>query len=350
MFARHARILSTGRYIPERRIDNDELDRHFGEDVGSWLVDNVGIRSRHVMAEDENTSDLVTAAARQALERADVSPEELDLLIVATDTPDYISPATASVVQHKLGATRAGIFDINAACAGFVTALDIAGRYVRTEPDIRKALVCGGYGMTRYLDWKDKKTATIFADGAGAVVLGESEEPGYLAGKLVADGRYHDALGIYTGGTARPATSDTVADCGPPHVQFVKKFPATFNADRWPPLIEQTLAKAGLSRDDVSLYVFTQLNARTIEAVMDRLGQPMSRTHMVMDRWGYLGSACIPVAFDDALLQRGMSDGDVIVFCATGGGLAMGCTVWRWWGSQAASLAEPTDLREAVGT
>ncbi len=330
MLDRYPQILSTGRYIPTRRVTNAELDTHFGENVGDWLVKNVGIEARHVMADDQTTSDLIVEAARQALERASVRPDQLDLIIVATDTPDYISPATASVVQHKLGAIHAGTFDVNAACAGWVSALDIAARYVRTDEDVNRVLVCGGYGMTRYLDWDDKKTATLFADGAGAVVVGAASQPGHLAGKLMADGQYHDALGIYTGGTARPATVPVVTDAGPPTVRFVRKFPATFNADRWPVLIRETLGKAELTTDDVALYVFTQLNARTIETVMDRLGLPMERTHMVMDKWGYLGSACLPAAFDDAVQQRGLNDGDVVLFCATGGGLAMGCSTWRW--------------------
>ena len=330
MSVRHPCILSTGRYIPERRVTNAELDARFGTDVGSWLVDNVGIEARHFMADDESTSDLVTAAASQALARAGVAPEQVDLLIVATDTPDYLSPATSSVVQHKLGASGSGTFDVNAACAGWVTALDIGARYLATDPSLRHVLVCGGYGMSRYLDWSDKKTATLFADGAGAVLLGAGDAPGWLGGKLVADGQYHDALGVYTGGTARPATPEVVRELGKPVVQFVRKFPSTFNADRWPPLITQTLARAGASVDDVSLFVFTQLNARTIETVMDRLRQPMTKTHMIMDKWGYLGSACLPAALDDAVQQRPPSPGDLVVFCATGGGLAMGCSAWRW--------------------
>jgi 3-oxoacyl-[acyl-carrier-protein] synthase-3 len=334
MLRRHAQLLGTGRYIPKRCMPNAEFVDRFGPDVGPWLEANVGIRERHVMAEGEATSDLVVGAATQALDRVGLAPEDLDLIIVATDTPDYISPATSSVVQHKLGAVRAGTFDVNAACAGWVYALDTAARYVLTDSDMRHVLVCGGYGMTRFLDWTDKHTATLFADGAGAVVVGASAYPGYLAGKLVADGQYHDALGIYTGGTARPATADTVADSGPPTVQFVRKFPPTFNTDRWPPLIEATLRKAGLRTEQIGLYVFTQLNARTIEAVMDRLRIPMSRTHMVMDKWGYLGSACLPVAFDDAVQIGVLQSGDYVVFCATGGGLAMGCSVWQWHTAQ----------------
>lgn len=327
---RYAQILSTGRYIPARCIPNAELDARWDKPVSQWLIDNVGIGARHVLAEDETTSDLVVAAARQALARAGREPSDLDLVIVATDTPDQLSPATASVVQAKLGAHGAGVFDVNAACAGFVTALDLAARYLATEPGLRHALVCGGYAMTRFLDWDDKKTATLFADGAGAVLLGAGEEPGFLAGRLRADGRYHGALGIYTGGATRPATPERVAAEGKPHVEFVQRFPSTFNSEQWPPLIHDVLERAGLPLAAIDLLVFTQLNARTIEQVMEILGLPMERTHMVMEPWGYLGSACIPVAFDDAL-QHGKlpPEGGHVLFCATGGGLAMGASVWR---------------------
>lgn len=327
---RYAQILSTGRHIPARRITNAELDATFDKPVSQWLLDNVGIAARHVMDEGQTTSDLVVAAAREALDRAGCDPTEVDLVIVATDTPDYLSPATASVVQAKLGAHAAGTFDVNAACAGWVTALDLAARYVMTEPSLRHVLVCGGYAMTRFLDWTDKKTATLFADGAGAVLVGAGDEPGFLAGQLRADGRYHDALGIYTGGAHRPATRQRVAEEGPPHVEFVRKFPATFNSEQWPPLIHTVLERAGLPLSAVDLLVFTQLNARTIEQVMHTLGLPMARTHMVMEEWGYLGSACIPAAFDDAL-QNGKAPppGGHVLFCATGGGLAMGASVWR---------------------
>jgi len=328
---RYAQIISTGRYIPEKIVTNQDLNRILGEDVDAWLVENVGIRERHVMADDETTSDLIVHAARQALERARLAPTDLDLIIVATDTPDYISPATASVVQAKLGATNAGTYDINCACAAWVTALDLAARYIATDADYRHILVAGGYGMTKFLDWHDKYTATLFADGAGAVIVRAGDAPGYLAGKLVARGEYHDALGIYTGGTYRPATLEVIAQLGKPRVQFVKKFPKTFNSDNWPPLVRAVVAKAGLTLDDIAFFLFTQLNLRTIELVMQNLGQPMRKTHWIMDKWGYLGSACIPVALDDAI-ERGIGPkpGDNVVFCATGGGMAMAASVFKW--------------------
>jgi 3-oxoacyl-[acyl-carrier-protein] synthase-3 len=331
MMARYARILSTGRYIPERVITNDDLNEMLGENVGDWLVENVGIRERHVMADDETTSDMILAASRQALDRAELEGVDLDLILVATDTPDYISPATASVVQAKLGAVNAGTYDINCACAAWVTALDMAARYIATDPAYNHILVAGGYGMTKYIDWTDKYTCTLFADGAGVAIVGGGAEPGFLAGKLIANGEYHDALGIYTGGTYRPATPEVIAELGKPRVQFVRRFPATFNSDNWPPLVRAVVEKAGLTVDQIDFFVFTQLNVRTIEYVMENLGQPLSKTHWIMDKWGYLGSACIPVALDDALEQQvGPQSGDYVVLCASGGGLAMAATVWRW--------------------
>ncbi len=327
---RYANILATGRYVPEKVITNAQLDEVLGEPVSDWLVQNVGIRQRHVMADNEVTSDLAVNAARQALTRAGVTPDQLDLIIVATDTPDQPSPATSSVVQAKLGATNAGTYDVNCACAAFVTALDIASKTLAADTTYKHILVIGAYGMTRYVNWKDKKTCTLFADGAGAVVLRAEEKPGFLGGRLMASGEYHDALGIYTGGTARPATLATVQELGPPTVQFVRKFPATFNTERWPLLLRQVLGRVELKVEDVSLFVFTQLNLRTIEATMAALNQPMSKTHWTMDKWGYTGSACIPMTLDDAVEQGRVKRGDLVALCASGGGLALAATLFRW--------------------
>lgn len=327
---RYARILSTGRYVPARCITNAELEERLGQQFHDWLVQNVGIHQRHVMADDEVTSDLATRAAEQALERAKLTPDDLDLIIVASDTPDYLSPATSAVVQAKLGAKNAGIYDVNAACAGWVTALDIASKTIAADASYRNVLVVGAYGMTRYVDWNDKRTCTLFADGAGAVVLGAGREPGYLGAKLLADGSFHDALGIYTGGTSRPATRETVNELGKPTVQFVRKFPATFNTEHWPKLLDALLRRAELRLDDVKLFVFTQLNRRTIEATMEALGQPVERAHCTMDKWGYTGSACIPMTLDDAVEQGKVAPGDLVAFCASGGGLAMASALFRW--------------------
>lgn len=338
---RYAQLLSTGRYVPEAVMNNAEVSARLGQDVDAWLVKNVGIRERHFMAPEQVTSDLAVAAAQQALDRAGVKPHEVDLLVVATDTPDYLSPATASVVQHKLGAQNAGTVDMNSACAGWVTALDLAARYVATEARCRYALVVGAYGMSRYLDWTDKATCTLFADGAGAVLLGAGREPGFLGGRMLARGEYHDALGVYTGGTARPATAQNVAEYGAPKVQFVRKFPKTFNSDHWPPLVREVLGRAELGLSDVDLFLFTQLNLGTIESVMGLLEQPLEKTHWIMDKWGYTGSACLPMALDDALHggleARGLpalAPGARVLLCASGGGLAMSVGLWRMPGAR----------------
>lgn len=326
-----ARILSTGSYVPERVVTNAEVDALIGEPTGEWLIENVGIRERRWMAADQATSDLIVEAARRALERAGLTPQDLDLLIVSTDTPDYLSPSTSVVVQDKIGATRAGCYDVNSACAGWVTALDQGARYLLTEPSARYVLVAGGYGMSRFLDFKDKKTANLFADGAGAAVLGVGDAPGWLGSNLLAVGSFHDALGIYTGGAFRPCTLENLARYGPPKVEFVKKFPKTFNTEYWPKLIQGALDKARLTFDDVDLYLFTQLNLRTIEHMLGILRQPISKTHWVMDKWGYTGSPCVVMALDDAIAQgRGPRPGQVVVFCASGGGITMAASVWKW--------------------
>jgi 3-oxoacyl-[acyl-carrier-protein] synthase-3 len=255
------------------------------------------------------------------------------LIIVSTDTPDYLSPSTSIVVQHKLGA-QAGCYDVNSACAGWVTALDQGARYLMTEPNFEYILVAGGYGMSRFLDFSDKKTANLFADGAGAVVLGVGDEPGFLASNLLAVGEFHDALGIYTGGAFRPCTPANLDQFGAPKVEFVKKFPKTFNTEYWPKLMQGALDKVGLTFDDIDHYFFTQLNLRTIEYMMDLLKQPIEKTHWVMDKWGYTGSPCVVMALDDAIDQgKGPKPGETILFCASGGGITMASSVWKWTAS-----------------
>jgi 3-oxoacyl-[acyl-carrier-protein] synthase III len=331
--SRFANILSTGCYAPERVVPNSVFDERFGEPVGDWLLANVGIRERRYMAADETTSDMITVAAREALERANLDATELDLIIVATDTPDYLSPATASVVQSKLAARNAGTFDINSACAGWVTALNQGAMTIAADGDYKHVLVAGGYGMSKFLDPMDKNTATLFADGAGAVILKAGDRPGFLAGKMRAMGDFHDGMGVYTGGTFRPCTPANLAEFGAPKVQFIRRFPKTFNTEHWPAVIHAALDKARVGVEQVDWFVFTQINLRTIEAVMDILEQPLSKTHWVMDKWGYTGSACIPMTLHDlAVNRRGIEPGQTVLFCASGGGISMAASVWKWAG------------------
>ncbi len=331
---RHVQILSTGSYVPDRVVTNEEIDQLLGESTSVWLENNVGIKQRHWMVEGQTTSDLVVEASRKALDKAGVSAEELDLIIVSTDTPDYLSPGTSVVVQHKLEAVNAGCYDLNSACAGWVTALDQGARYLATEESAKYVLVTGGYGMSRFLDLGDKKTANLFADGAGAAVLGVGDQAGFLASNFLAKGQYHDALGIYSGAAYRPSTPENYQEYGKPVVQFVKKFPKTFNTEYWPRLMKGALDKAGLDFNDVDLFLMTQLNLRTIEYMMELLEQPIEKTYWVMDKWGYTGSPCVIMALDDAINQgKSPAPGDVVLFCASGGGISMAASVWKWTAS-----------------
>ncbi|MFH2103509.1 MAG: ketoacyl-ACP synthase III [Chloroflexota bacterium] len=327
---RHAQILATGSYVPDRIVTNAEVDALMGESTNEWLLANVGIRERRWMSPEQTTSDLIVAASRKALERAGLLATDLDLIIVSTDTPDYLSPSTSIVVQHKLGA-KAGCYDVNSACAGWVTAVDQGARYLMTEPSYKYILVAGGYGMSRFLDFSDKKTANLFADGAGAVVLGVGEEQGFIGSNFLAVGEFHDALGIYTGGAFRPCTPENLSSFGAPKVEFVRKFPKTFNTEYWPKLMQGALDKGDINFDDVDQYYFTQLNLRTIEYMMDLLKQPIEKAHWIMDKWGYTGSPCVVMALDDAIDSgKGPQPGETILFCASGGGITMASSVWKW--------------------
>src|SRR6266478_4499461 len=187
----NARITGTGSFVPRRVLSNDDLSHMLGEDINEFVSQVIGIKERHICAETESTADLATEAARLALDDANVRAEDLDLIILATDTPEYHSPATSVVVQHRLAAANAGTFDLNCACAGFVTALETASKFIIADASYKSVLVIGAYAMSKYLDWTEKKTATIFADGAGAVVLTASKlGPGFLGSKLVAEGSF----------------------------------------------------------------------------------------------------------------------------------------------------------------
>ena len=326
-----AKIISTGVYVPEKVVTNDDLSRILGEDINEFVTTVLGIHERHVCADNESTADLATNAAREALETGRLDAAELDLIILATDTPEQLSPATSVVVQHRLGAVNAGTFDVNCACAGFVTALDTGSKFIIADSAYRNVLVVGAYAISKYLDLHDKKTATIFADGAGAVVLqASSDQPGFLAGKLRADGSFHDHMGIYAGGTRLPITREVIEEGIWTKVRFAKKYPAAVNTEGWPAIVEQVLDKSKLRLSDIKLFLFTQVNLSTIKEVMSKLDLPMERTHTIMQKWGYTGSACIPMVLHDAVGAGKLKRGDNVIMCASGGGLNMACVAFRW--------------------
>ena len=345
---RHAAITGTGSYAPARVVTNAELSAALGVDVDEFVSNTLGIRERHWCADDESTADLAEHAARRALDDAGLASEDVDLLIVATDTPEYVSPATSAVVQARLGAWRAGTFDVNSGCAGFVTALDVAWKYLRADERYRRVLVVGAYAMSKFLDRADKKTSTIFADGAGAVVLEASATAGVLASELYADGRLAPGMGVFAGGTAEPITEAVLRDGYRNRLRFVQKYPASVNEEGWPRIARSVLARACASVEDVRLWLWTQVNRSTIVTVMESLGVPISRAHTVMHKWGYTGSACLPMALDDAVRAGRLTAGDLLVLTGSGAGLSMGCVALRWHERVRAPLGQAAAAVEGV--
>jgi 3-oxoacyl-[acyl-carrier-protein] synthase-3 len=327
---RSAIITGTGSYVPPRILTNAELSATLGEDIAPFVSGTLGIDQRHWIGDDESTADLAEHAARRAMDAAGLRPEDIELLIVATDTPEYISPSTASVVHGRLGLINAGTFDLNAGCAGFVTALDVAWKYLASDPRYTRILVVGVYAMSRYLDRADKKTLTIFADGAGAAVVEASSEAGVLASELFADGRYCHGMGVFAGGTKEPITHAVLDDGTRNHLRFVQKYPASVNEEGWPRIVRSVLGRIGETPADVDLWLWTQVNRSTIETVMRTLDVPMARAHTIMHKWGYTGSACLPMALDDAVRAGRLADGDLVMFTGSGAGLAMGSLAMRW--------------------
>lgn len=327
---RHAIITGTGHAVPSRLVTNEELSAALGEDIRPFVEGTLGIHQRFWCTSAESTATLAVAAARRALQAAGITPRDIQLIIIATDTPEFISPPTASVVQGELGAIHAGTFDLNAGCAGFVTALDTAWKFIRADERYQRILVVGAYAMSKFLDVTDKKTVTIFADGAGAAVVEASDRAGVLASELFADGTLCAGMGVFAGGTRTPITREVLDDGYQNHLRFVQKYPASVNEEGWPRIVRSVLARIGKSTRDVDHWMWTQVNRSSIAAVMATLGEPMSKAHTVMGQWGYTGSACLPMALDDAKTKGLLRDGDLMVFTGSGAGLAMGCVAMTW--------------------
>lgn len=330
-FMQNAQILSVGAYAPDLVLDNQYFNDLLGEDVGTWLSENVHIHRRHWCSEEESTADLAEKAALKALERAGLQASDLDLIIVATDTPEFVSPSTAAVLQHRLGASRAGTFDLNTACAGFVTALDTASKFIQADAQYQRVLVVGAYAMSKYLNKTDKKTVTLFADGAGAVVLGaapKEDGKGFLASRLLTRGEFNEWMGIYAGGTRHPINAQ-VLENKEHQLQFVRKFPKELNPEIWSAMALELSARSGIDLSEVTQFFITQININAIWETLDRLNLPHEKGHTIMQEYGYTGSACIPMAFNDAWEKGMVKPGDVVFFIGSGGGLAFAAAAFR---------------------
>lgn len=318
---RFAQIVATGAYLPEREVTNDELRRRFAltaPELVDKMEEGTGIRSRFYAPPGWSTSDLALPAARQALERAGRRPEDVDLILLGTDSPDYVTPATSVVLQHKLGAVNAGTFDIHCACASFPTGLATAAGWLGVNPSLRTVLVVGVYLMERLAD-PDDPMVFFYGDGAGAAVVEAGGEPGFVTAATQADGAYHGYWGIYSGGTAEPASAESVA-AGRTRVRMLERYPPEVNHEGWPRLVRRLASQGGFAVGEIDLALFTQVRKPSIELVMADLGLPLERTHTIMEDWGYTGSACIPMALDDALAKGKAKSGDLVVLVGSGVG------------------------------
>ena len=329
---RFADITGTGSFLPEIEVPNDELRERFAGRAGletfvDEMEERTGIRRRWYAPDDWATSDLALPAARRALVAAGKSPEGVDLLIVGTDSPDYMTPATSTVLQHKLGATNAGTFDLGCACASFPTGLASAAGWIATSSSIRTVLVVGVYLMHRLADPNDP-TIFFYGDGAGAAVVERSSVPGFLGATARADGSYAKNWGVFAGGTAEPASVEAV-EAGRTQVRLVEPYPAEINHEGWPMLVRKLADSEGFGIQDIDFVLFTQVRKPSVELVMDELGLPMERTHTIMEESGYTGSACIAMALDDAVRKGLVQPGDLAVLVGSGVGYNQAAAAFR---------------------
>jgi 3-oxoacyl-[acyl-carrier-protein] synthase-3 len=326
---RYATIVATGSYLPEIEISNDLLRSRFGgdRDKVDKLEAATGILKRWYAPDDWATSDLALPAARQALERAGRTPEDVGLIILGTDSPDFLTPATSVVLQHKLGARNAGTFDVGCACASFPTALAAAAGLIATNASLRSVLVVGAYLMHRLADPNDP-AIFFYGDGACAAILEPSDHPGFVASAMQADGSYHRNWGIYAGGTAEPASEAAVRE-GRTKVQFIERYPPEINEQGWPGIVVRLAADGGFALQDVDLFIFTQVRKPTIEKVMADLGVPFERTHTIMEEYGYTGSACVGMALHDAIRKGKVRSAGLVVLVGSGVGYNQAAVAFR---------------------
>ncbi|HEY2900468.1 MAG TPA: beta-ketoacyl-ACP synthase III [Polyangia bacterium] len=325
-----SRIIGTGRGVPPRVLTNAELSKTV-DTSDAWIVERTGIRERHVLDPSQAASDLATEAARNACKAAGVDPATVDCIILGTVTGDCPFPSTATFVQKKLGAMAGGCaFDLSAACAGFIYGLSVGDAFIRCG-QYKRVLVIGVEVLTRIIDWSDRGTCVLFGDGAGAVLLTADDDPkrGILSTHLFADGNYTDILYQPAGGSRLPPSAETVAD---------KRHYVKMNGrEVYKHAVRNMAAAAKLALQanafqpsDVSWVIAHQANVRIIEGVAERVAIPMERFYINVDRYGNTSSASVPTALDEALEHGKIKSGDVLLFCALGGGLAWASAAVRW--------------------
>ena len=321
----YARIAGTGSFLPERILTNAELEK-LVDTTDEWIASRSGIRQRHIAAEGQTTSDLAYGAAIAAMESAGVTAGEIELIILGTTTPDLIFPSTACLLQHRLGADGCAAFDVNAACSGFIYALSIADKFIRSGA-VKTALVVGAETLSRMVDWTDRATCVLFGDGAGAVVLKASEEAGIMSSHIHADGGYKELLwnpvGVSVG--FKPEEKNAGVRVLMQGAEVFKV--AVKTLDR---VVEETLAANGLDRHAIDWLIPHQANLRIIQATAKRLDMPMERVIVTVDKHGNTSSGSVPLALDLAVRSGKIQRGQLLLLEAFGGGFTWGSALVRY--------------------
>lgn len=320
----YSRIVGTGGYLPEKVLTNLDLEKMV-ETSDEWIRERTGIRQRHIAAENETTCDLAEKAARQALEAADLAPEELDLIILATTTPDKIFPSTATMLQARLGNHGAPAFDIQAVCSGFVYALSVADQFVRAG-SAKKVLVVGAETLSRITNWQDRNTCVLFGDGAGAVVLTASKEPGILSTHIHADGQYETLLHVPSGPSKLPKT-DEIAE-RTMQMKGNEVFKVAVNT--LSKVAKETLEANGLKKEELDWLVPHQANLRIIKATAKKLGLNDDQTVVTVDRHANTSSASVPLALNEAVRDGRIKRGETLLLEAFGGGFTWGAALIKY--------------------
>ncbi len=316
---KYSRIAGTGSYLPEKILTNADLE-HMVDTTDEWIFTRTGIRERHIAAEGEFTSDLSTQAARQAIKAAGIQAQDIDLIIVATTTPDRVFPSTACLMQDKLGISGCPAFDIQAVCSGFVYAMATADSFIKSGA-AKCALVVGAETMSRITDWTDRSNCILWGDGAGAVIMTASDKLGILSSHLHADGSYTNLLNVPSGVSKRDGGSTIVMEGNPVFKVAVNTLDA---------IVDETLAANGLQKSDIDWLVPHQANIRILQSTAKKLGMDMERVVVTVDKHGNTSAASIPLALDVAVRDGRIKRGETILMEAFGGGFTWGSVLLKY--------------------
>ncbi len=317
---KYSKIIGTGSYLPDTILTNADLEK-IVDTSDEWIFQRVGIRERHIVGDsDETVSTMTVKAARKALENTQLQPNDIDLIIACTATNDYLFPSAACIVQKELGIDNdCPAFDLNAACAGFIYGLSVADQFIKTGA-VRNALVIGVDALSKTVDWKDRSTCVLFGDGAGAVILQAADEPGILATHIHAAGRYTEAL----------SAKNPLWDSGPPCIHMKGNTVFKIAVTQLGSIVDETLAKSGLKKEDVDWLIPHQANSRIIEATARRLNLPMERVILTVAGHGNTSAGSVPLALDYAIQQNKIKHGEILMLEAFGAGLAWGSVLVKY--------------------